>query len=44
MQRAEGDAQILICYGGSNDAERAVDAAAALFCPRRAACWTWHRR
>lgn len=37
MQRAEAEgAQILICYDGSNDAERAVDAAAALFGPRRA--------
>jgi nucleotide-binding universal stress UspA family protein len=36
MQRAEADAQILICYDGSNDAERAVDAVAALFGPRRA--------
>ena len=31
-----GDAQILICYDGSNDSERAVDAAAALLGPRRA--------
>jgi hypothetical protein len=36
MQRAEADAQILICYDGSNDAEHAIDAAAALFGPRRA--------
>jgi nucleotide-binding universal stress UspA family protein len=36
MQRTEADAQILICYDGSNDAEHAVDAAAALFGPRRA--------
>ncbi len=31
-----GDAQILICYDGSNDSERAVEAAAALLGPRRA--------
>ena len=37
MQRAETeDAQILICFDGSNDAERAVDAAAALLGPRPA--------
>jgi nucleotide-binding universal stress UspA family protein len=37
MQRAErNDAQILICYDGSDDAERAIDAAAVLFGPRRA--------
>ncbi len=36
MQRADADAQILICYDGSNDAERAVDFAAALFGRRRA--------
>ena len=36
MERTEEDAQILICYDGSNPAEQAVDAAAALFGPRRA--------
>jgi nucleotide-binding universal stress UspA family protein len=34
------DLQILICYDGSNDAERAVEAAAALFGPRRAVVLT----
>jgi nucleotide-binding universal stress UspA family protein len=36
MERTEADAQILICYDGSSDAEYAVDVAAALFGPRRA--------
>jgi hypothetical protein len=37
MQQAErGDTQILICYVGSKDAERAVDTAAALLGPRGA--------
>lgn len=36
MERTEEDAQILICCDGSNDAENAVEAAAALFGPRRA--------
>jgi len=37
MQRADvGNAEILICYDGSDDAERAVDTAAALFGPRPA--------
>jgi nucleotide-binding universal stress UspA family protein len=37
MQRAEAeDAQIVICYDSSTEAERAVDAAAALLGPRRA--------
>jgi hypothetical protein len=31
-----GDAQILVCHDGSNDSERAVDAAASLLGPRRA--------
>lgn len=35
-QRAGTEAQLLICYDGSNDATRAVDAAAALFGSRRA--------
>jgi nucleotide-binding universal stress UspA family protein len=37
MQRAEReDAQILVCYDGSDDAKRAVDMAAVLFGPRHA--------
>lgn len=36
MQWAEADAQILICYDGSDDANRAIEAAAALFGPQRA--------
>jgi nucleotide-binding universal stress UspA family protein len=37
MERAEGGStQIVICYDGSDDADRAIDAAAALFGPRRA--------
>lgn len=36
MQQANADRQILICYDGSDDATRAIDAAAALFGPRRA--------
>jgi nucleotide-binding universal stress UspA family protein len=36
MQQANADKQILICYDGSNDATRAIDAAAALLGPRRA--------
>ena len=36
MQRERQTRQIHICYDGSNDAERAVHAAAALFGPRRA--------
>jgi hypothetical protein len=36
MQPTSADAQILICSDGSNDAERPIDAAAALFGPRRA--------
>jgi hypothetical protein len=35
MQPTNTDAQILICYDGSNDVQRAVNAAAALFDPRR---------
>ena len=35
-ERREQDAQILVCYDGSDDAKRAVDAAAALLGPRPA--------
>jgi nucleotide-binding universal stress UspA family protein len=35
-ERREQDAQILVCYDGSDDAKRAVDAAAALLAPRPA--------
>ena len=35
-ERKEQDAQILVCYDGSDDAKRAVDAAAALLGPRQA--------
>ena len=36
MERKEQDAEILLCYDGSSDSERAIDAAAALFGARRA--------
>jgi hypothetical protein len=36
----DADAEILICYDGSDDGERAIDAAAALFGRRRAVVLT----
>jgi nucleotide-binding universal stress UspA family protein len=36
LQATNEKAQVLVCYDGSSDAERAIDAAAAFFSPGRA--------